>query len=1231
MKFYMHLEVTHSVQFDSHVNPISCACRHPGHQNVSKTNHTNEDRAFMCEVCGKAFRSSTHLKRHVEIHTGKNKYQCHLCLRFLNRKDQLKKHIGGRRCKPMKSSPPPPPEQPVMPVPEIMYRCIVCKNMFTTKVDYINHKASHAQEEFEQATQCPYPRPEENFVGASGDVPVKLTAPEEGRVYPCPNCPLVFEEQTTLNRHFLTHTGQKCFHCRFCHKQFAARRGLVFHMAHSCKQKPAGFRLDDLVKDSQEESEPDAATTPQLAYNAAPMVPLQPGPVLPPNARLPPAKDPINSFPESHHSREPCPDPTLQPQQVSYQAQQFASDDLFPYKSSYNQNMQYNSHIPAKPTATYTTKDNNLRYHDKNIGYGDKSNMLGYADKQSVMEYSSKDTMIMGNTITYGTGDNSVSFVAKDNIVDYETHTSHTVLNYGDTKPTNMDYVNKPGALDFLDKSIDYLRQVTDYTPKVADASYPSWSTNASISVSQEGQNLQQNLGIAVSETGHVLSGDLMMAHSGHTAQSMQAIHSQSIVSVPTATPMGATSGTLTVSEPHVYSAEIPYPVQVLPVTSSCPEQTQLPQQPSVPMQTYTQLTSFIQPPTTTLTNVPSQPPIMQSATLQNTHIQSDPLSTFPAPVVATHNPHDIITAAHQPSSSPQRPSNTITTSMQSVQVDSSTRTTKKESRSKSNDEPRNAMDCPTCGAVFKQVYYFIKHFETSKCAKVGGPVTCKVCGDETVPFEDYVKHVRRHDGLDTYTCSLCFKMYTSSLRYEKHRTQCEAFMKSMGTVKSDSKDDESEISSDKKQVDTDQIGPETVQNYPEVNIAEEDSETLSLQQLEAVGISTLASIESRTLGRNPQILQQGTSSSHPGLEDAENPNESHSERRLLHKAAPVDLGNGTRGFESESSWWELGTGSNFGFQCQVAGCAAILSSKYHLMRHVKSVHSGDEKVVCDICNKTYSSKHSLNTHLLTHSQEKKHKCRYCNTRFRLAATLKRHERRHTGERPHKCPVCTQCFIDISELNRHLAVHNVENPFTCAVCGQAFPRKKMLIYHVKVHRGPRKAKPIHACTACGKRFTSKRSLSFHMRTHTGEQPYECEFCHERFTWLSSYHRHVGQHMGRVHTCHVCHKNFSSLPGLKEHMVGHSDRRDFSCHICGKTFAKRKCWRQHLRVHEGKRHVCTVCGSAFSEVYYLNRHMKIHAPPQHGAMWCWKNDHQQRASVSRKLLIISTPLFRLDLH
>ena len=110
-----------------------------------------------------------------------------------------------------------------------------------------------------------------------------------------------------------------------------------------------------------------------------------------------------------------------------------------------------------------------------------------------------------------------------------------------------------------------------------------------------------------------------------------------------------------------------------------------------------------------------------------------------------------------------------------------------------------------------------------------------------------------------------------------------------------------------------------------------------------------------------------------------------------------------------------------------------MFASKQGINNHVEYT------LQCNICDKKFPVKQSLDTHMMLHTGERPHKCSMCKKGFVKSGNLTKHMRTHTGEKPDECSICNKCYQQKGDLKRHMRKHTCEiNLHKCEVCEKSF-------------------------------------------------------------------------------------------------------------------------------------------------------------------------------------------------
>ncbi|XP_064610484.1 sal-like protein 1 isoform X2 [Liolophura sinensis] len=85
---------------------------------------------------------------------------------------------------------------------------------------------------------------------------------------------------------------------------------------------------------------------------------------------------------------------------------------------------------------------------------------------------------------------------------------------------------------------------------------------------------------------------------------------------------------------------------------------------------------------------------------------------------------------------------------------------------------------------------------------------------------------------------------------------------------------------------------------------------------------------------------------------------------------------------------------------------------------------------------------------------------------------------------PNQCVICHRVLSCKSALQMHYRIHTGERPFRCKICGRSFTTKGNLKTHMGVHRAKPPMRMMHQCPVCHKQFTNLLVLQQHIRMHT---------------------------------------------------------------------------------------------------------------------------------------------------
>ncbi|XP_052338529.1 histone-lysine N-methyltransferase PRDM16-like isoform X4 [Oncorhynchus keta] len=180
----------------------------------------------------------------------------------------------------------------------------------------------------------------------------------------------------------------------------------------------------------------------------------------------------------------------------------------------------------------------------------------------------------------------------------------------------------------------------------------------------------------------------------------------------------------------------------------------------------------------------------------------------------------------------------------------------------------------------------------------------------------------------------------------------------------------------------------------------------------------------------------------------------------------------------------------------------------------------------------------------------------------------------------YRCEDCDELFTSALELQRHQKCF-------CSSAGSVFDTLSNEDFKQGCDDSDHES--VHECKDCEKIFPDEYSLGQHLIVHTEEREYKCYQCPKAFNWKSNLIRHQMSHdSGKQFECQNCDKVqhtrhvFTDPSNLQRHIRSqHIGARTHTCPECGKTFATSSGLKQHKHIHSSVKPFICPCGLCVS--------------------------------------------------
>ncbi|CAG0885422.1 unnamed protein product [Cyprideis torosa] len=535
---------------------------------------------------------------------------------------------------------------------------------------------------------------------------------------------------------------------------------------------------------------------------------------------------------------------------------------------------------------------------------------------------------------------------------------------------------------------------------------------------------------------------------------------------------------------------------------------------------------------------------------------------------------------------------------------------------------------CNECGKRFALSHYLKIHMQTTH--KQLKRYICGICGYMCYYLSKYNLHMKVHDGLKEFKCSICSKEFRQRYRLNQHiRIVHQGEKPFRCSVCDEAFTKLYHLATHRRQVHGLAFSSEMFADAVPAEDYRREWEKKLLEDILDVALSVIASIPDLRCKQILKLVKTQKEEFEKSLralfcklvEDA--PDEV-TDGLLLEEDFPGCTKNSDDFFsileeEREGSIRTDAQGleekdliTRTCLECD----SETFQDEPSFQAHLSIVHEGatvkdvKKSYHCSVCDVSFPSHHRVSKHC----QSQKHQRLTAEARepgySESLAFLKQLGSRSSNEDQSEKPL-SEKDDDAEEVTSPSALCVVQMPANakCEKCDLKFDSFSALKQHNRrKHRGTAKGimpvRVVMRCDLCS--FTgSEREWKVHRRNlhglveeaskkiaKPGKQ--QCEECGECFVDVVA---HKKLHKNRIDLpfhCEQCGRRFARSSYMKLHIsTTHEQRKRYACAICGYMCYHLSKFNLHMRFHNDVReHKCKICGKSFRQRYQLTNHNKI---------------------------------------